>query len=402
MRKWIAAALLSLVTVTQGVTFLEDIVVKDNTGTTNSILGITLKGVRVTQWPFLTSTPTNGLIYYDTNGTAQSVVFDGLTNVVLFYDGTNLTFAPGAGGGGDNLGNHVATMDLDMQGFNITNVSTLTVSNNTINIGDVQLTANSQTNLIVGSDRVVLLPELIDYGPQIVAVSNYSTGISNSLVTMVNNQSNALVTYVNSQDAGVSNYATSVSNSLVSHANTISNNLIGNLTYRFVANNGGTNVVAVDGGHTANTGTLNYVLGGTNNIIDNSLSSTPNNQNNDDKYNTIAGGSGNQISNMEDSFIGAGLDNTVASAGTGSGSRAGILAGNNNDIDGRATDAVIGGGMNNEINSSARQSGIMAGTGNDINDDDSFIGAGTGNAVDSEFSIIGSGVNNDIGLGDAR
>ncbi len=69
----------------------------------------------------LIASPATGLLIYQTDGT------DGF----YFYNGTAWTSLSG-GGSGDNLGNHTATTNLNMNGNSISNAATITAASATI------------------------------------------------------------------------------------------------------------------------------------------------------------------------------------------------------------------------------------------------------------------------------
>jgi hypothetical protein len=71
---------------------------------------------------------------------SSNVYIVGFSSATKYYgDGSGLT---GISAAGDNLGNHVATTTLNMSGFDIAGVSTLTVSTITTTAAGVNLSTN--------------------------------------------------------------------------------------------------------------------------------------------------------------------------------------------------------------------------------------------------------------------
>jgi len=81
----------------------------------------------------LIATPATGLLVYQTDGTAG----------FYFYDGSAWTTL--SGGGGDDLGNHTATTNLDMGANNITNTNNITATG-TATLGGNTYPTNTGTN----------------------------------------------------------------------------------------------------------------------------------------------------------------------------------------------------------------------------------------------------------------
>jgi acetyltransferase-like isoleucine patch superfamily enzyme len=70
---------------------------------------------------------------------SSNVYIVGFSSAAKYYgDGSGLTGVSGA----DNLGNHIATKNLNMSGFDIVNVSTLTVSSITTTAAQVTFSTN--------------------------------------------------------------------------------------------------------------------------------------------------------------------------------------------------------------------------------------------------------------------
>jgi hypothetical protein len=97
------------------------------------------------------------------------------------------------------------------------------------------------------------------------------------------------------------------------------------------------------------------------------------------------------------SFVGGGTNNT---AGTSSLSRsASAVIGGSNNIS-EANNSLVGAGGSNRVVADAANGGIVAGENNLVNKTHGFIGGGTGNVVTANYSVVVGGASNNIISGD--